>query len=174
MSGLIIQKRYLDIKENPLIFLMGPIRGAPLWQDEAIKIITEKDNKIFIASPRREINPAIEPYLLSGEEDYFKRQRAWERHYLDRARKAGAVLCWLPEEAQHDCKKAYGAMTRLEIGQMITHLAYDGSTRFCIGSEGKFSELNTILFDLSLDAPWIKLQPTLEATCFEALRIARS
>lgn len=44
--------------------------------------------------------------------------------------------------------------------------------RFCVGSDGKFSELHTIEYDLKLDAPDKKIFKTLEETCIEALRLA--
>lgn len=63
-------------------------------------------------------------------------------------------------------------MTRLEIGQFMTRYKYDKSTRFVVGSDDKFSEINTIKFDLSLDAPEKKINKTLEDTCKEALELA--
>ncbi len=171
MNNVIIPKTYVKDLDKPLIFLAGPIRGAPLWQDEAIKYLLSKNSNIIIASPRREARDSFVDSIIKGDETFFERQRAWERHYLDIASKSGVILFWLPQETQHDCKKSYGAMTRLELGQWITRYNLDNSIRFCIGSDGKFSELNTIAYDLKLDAPYKEIFSTLKETCDEALRL---
>ena len=64
-------------------------------------------------------------------------------------------------------------MTRLELGQWMTKYTYDPSIRFCVGSDGLFSELRTIAYDLQVDAPDKEIKKTLEETCVEALRLAR-
>jgi hypothetical protein len=172
MGKLIIPLTYVQELEAPLIFLAGPIRSAPNWQDKAIEILFSLEDNLVIASPRRGIRENIFQYVISGNENYFPRQRAWERHYLSIADKTGAILFWLPREAEHDCKKSYGAMTRIELGQWMTRYNYDRNVRFCVGSDGNFSELETIKYDLSLDAPDKKIIGTLEETCKEALRLA--
>ncbi|MBI1968458.1 hypothetical protein HYS49_00965, partial [Candidatus Woesearchaeota archaeon] len=111
------------------------------------------------------------------DKNFFPRQRAWERHYLDAAglpesESGGAVLFWLPGEAEHNCQKVYGAMTRIELGQWMTNYQHDKRVRFCVGSDGNFPELRTIAYDLQLDAPDKDVKKTLEETCAEALRLA--
>jgi hypothetical protein len=169
MAGLIIPKIYI---ENPgtLIFLAGPIRGAPNWQDKAAKMLLSKDPRLTIFSPRRGVRPEIEPFILKGDENYFERQRICERYYLKIAK---VRLFWLPGEIEHNCSKSYGAMTRLEFGQVMTNYKYNPSAEFCVGSDGNFSELGTIKVDLKIDAPNKKVIETLEETCEEALRLAK-
>ncbi|VVB82832.1 Nucleoside 2-deoxyribosyltransferase like protein [uncultured archaeon] len=173
MAKLIIPKTYIKDLDAPLIFLAGPIRSAPNWQDEAIKILFSLEPNLIIASPRRGIRDEISEYIVKGDENHFPRQRAWERHYLELASKKGAILFWLPGEEKHDCQKVYGAMTRIELGQWMTNYRHDNSVKFCVGSDGNFQELDTIKFDLSLDAPDKKIFKSLEETCAEALRLAR-
>ena len=172
MSKLIIPKTYLQALGAPLIFLAGPIGSAPNWQDEAIDFLFSQESNLVIASPRRGVGDKIAPYIATGDETYFPRERAWERHYLDIASKIGAILFWLPGEAEHDCNKVYGAMTRVEIGQWMTRYNLNNNVRFCVGSDGKFPELHTIEFDLRLDAPDKEIKKTLEETCTEAMRLA--
>src|SRR3989338_8562800 len=136
MAKLIIPKTYVQELGAPLIFLAGPIRSAPNWQDEAINLLFSQ-----------------EPYLVI-------------------ASKTGAILFWLPGEAEHDCQKVYGAMTRVEIGQWMTRYNFDKHVRFCVGSDGKFPELNIIEFDLKMDAYDKDIKKTLEETCSEAVRLA--
>lgn len=172
MGNIIIPKTYVRDIKNPLIFLAGPIRSAPNWQDEAIKFLFSKESNLTIASPRRGIREDIAPFIMKEDEDYFPRQRAWERHYLNIASKTGAILFWLPGELEHNCKKVYGAMTRVELGQWTTRYSFNNKLKLCIGSDGNFQELDTIKYDLSIDAPDKMIFNTLEETCEEALRLA--
>jgi hypothetical protein len=171
MGELIIPKIYVPNICNPLIFLAGPIKGAPNWQDEAIEILFSQNSDLTIVSPRRGVRDNVSKFIVNGNESFFSRQREWERHYLDIASKDGAILFWLPKEEEHDCQKAYGAMTRFELGQWITNYRHDNSLKFVIGSDGGFSELRTISYDLQLDAPDKEIYDTLERTCLGALKL---
>ena len=171
MKNIIIPKTRVENIDAPLIFLAGPVKGAPGWRDAAIEIILSQNKEIVVASPDAELKKSLRTHLLRGDED-FPRRRAWERHYLEVASKTGAIMFWLPEEVEHDCKKPYGSMTRIELGQWMTRYSYDRSVRLCFGSDGKFSELDIIKFDLSRDAPDKKIFGSLEETCREAVRIA--
>lgn len=176
MGNIILPKTYIPKIEPPLIFLAGPIRSAPLWQDEAMKMIFSLDPQVVIACPRREVCPELAHHVLRGDETYFPRQRAWEWQYLKRAatdKNGGAILFWLPGEAQHSCQKVYGAMTRLELGEWMTEYKHDPSVRFCVGSDGAFPELHTIAYDFGCNAPEKDIKKTLEETCQEAVRLAK-
>jgi hypothetical protein len=172
MGKVIIPKNYIQDIKSPLIFLAGPIKSAPNWQDKAINFLFSQNSDLVIASPRKGVKDEIALYIAQGDEDYFPRQRAWERHYLDVASKTGAILFWLPGETEHNCEKVYGAMTRVEIGQWMTNYKHNNSVHFCVGSDGKFPEIHTIDYDLQLDAPDKKIYSSLEETCAEAVRIA--
>jgi len=161
---IILPKTYVENVDKPLIFLAGPIRDARDWQEPAINYITSNDKEVIIANPRWDANEYIWNLTISGRTDYFKRQRAWERHYLEIASKKGAVLFWLAN--------APGLMTRLELGQLMTRYKYDNSTKFCVGSEKGFMDIETISYDLSEDAPTKKIFDTLEETCSEAIKLA--
>ena len=173
MGGVIIPKTFV-VADRSLIFLAGPIRGAPEWQEEAIDFIMSKKPETYVASPRREVRGNVSRYVLSGMDNHFLRQREWERYYLDVASQNGSIMFWLPGEENHSCSKSYGAMTRLELGQWMTNYRKDNSLRVVFGSDGKFSEIDTIKYDLSLDAPNKVIYPTLEETCSAALDLAYS
>lgn len=147
------------------------VRGAPNWQDEAIDFLFSKNKDLIIVSPRRGAREKIASYIFDGDNNYFSRQRAWERHYLDIASKNGVILFWLPGEENHDCNKVYGAMTRLELGQCMANYKNDNSIKFVVGSDGKFPELDTIRYDLILDAPKKEIYNSLEKTCLETLKL---
>ncbi len=164
MVELISPNSYSENIDKPLIFLAGPIRGAPKWHQEAIDYLSSKEDEIMIVSPHR-------PGGIKISSERFSRQREWELHYLDVASKMGAVMFWLPGEAEHYCNKSYGAMTRLELGEMIASYKTDRSLHFCIGTDGKFSEFDTIKVDMKEYAPYKKIFSSLEETCDEALII---
>ncbi len=171
MKKVIIPKTYVQDTKLPLIFLAGPIISAANWQDEAIGLLLSQNSDLVIASPRKGIRDKIAPYIAKGDENYFPRQRAWERYYLNIASRTGAILFWLPGEEEHNCEKVYGAMTRVEIGQWMTNYRHDNSVRFCIGSDGKFPELHIIEYDLQEEAPDKRIFSTLEETCSEAIQL---
>jgi hypothetical protein len=171
-NRLIIPKIYVKDINYPIIFLAGPIRSAPNWQDKAIKYIISKDPNIIIASPRRGIRDNISPYIITGDENYFPRQRAWERHYLDVATSNGAIMFWLPFEEEHNCNKVYGAMTRFELGLVLGWYKYNKEISFCIGTDNDFSEFDIMNYDLKLDAPLKEIQYSLEKTCDKAIELA--
>ena len=173
MGGLILPNTLVEKVDGPLIFLAGPILCAPNWQDEAVKKIIDKEPGFTVASPRGESREKLAKYVLSGKDDAFSRQRAWELHYLHLAAKTGAIMFWLPGEEKHSCNKVYGAMTRVEIGEWLIQYSYDNSVRLCIGTDGRFPEFSPIKHDINHYAPNKKIQTTLEDTCYEARRIAK-
>ena len=175
MRGLIIPKQKFEIPETqPLIFLAGPIGGAPKWHDEAVEILNDLEPDILIASPRWEISDKIKKLVIpDSSKESFPRARLFERYYLEKSQKNGAMMFWLPGEIEHKCSKSYGAMTRFELGQVSADYRNNPKTKFCVGTDGNFSEFRTIEADLHLDAPNKEIQRTLESTCLEALRIMR-
>src|SRR3989304_3083097 len=145
--GLIIPNTYTLKIEKPVIFLAGPIKGAPNWQEEAIDFLLSQNSDLWVASPRGEIRESLRSSLVPGNDSFFQRQRAWEKYYLGVASSYGAILFWLPGEVEHNCAKSYGAMTRKELGEWSTaHKFVGDSVHFCVGTDGKFSEVDTILF----------------------------
>jgi hypothetical protein len=172
MGGVIIPEAFIDKIDRPIIYLIGPIRGAPNWQDEAVNLLLSEEPELLVVSPRRGVRDSISKHVLSGKDDCFPRQRTWERHYIKKAMEIGSLLIWLPGEKEHRCEKSYGAMTRFELGQIFTHNIYR-PVSFVIGSDGKFSELDTIKYDLIQDAPSSYIVGSLEQTCFEAIKLAK-
>jgi len=160
---VILPKTYVENIEKPLIFLAGPIRDARDWQEPAINYITSNNKEVIIANPRWDASEYIWNLAISGKTGYFNRQRAWEMHYLDIAQHNGAVLFWLAD--------ALGLMTRLELGELMIEYKHDNSTKFCVGGEKKFSDIETIRYELSRYAPDKKIFETLEETCQEAIKL---
>jgi len=174
MAGVIIPKTYVKKINDPIIMLLGPIRGAPNWQDEAIDILFDIKPDLVVVTPRRGIRDSFVKYVLHGDEDYFERQRSWEIYYTEMAAeevgREGCAMFWLPEEVNHKCEKAYGAMSREEWGLMLGAYRHNKSMRFCVGTDGKFSEWRTHLLTLNTYAPDKEVFDSLEKTCEEAVR----
>src|SRR3989338_1466780 len=171
MSPIILPNNYYDCMDTPFIYLAGPIKSAPPWQDEAIRYILANDSGVMIATPQRILANDLTQNVIHRGEPRFHRQRAWERHYMDLAAKSGALLFWLPEEHEHDCEKAYGAVTRFELGIWLERICNAPELHVCIGTDGRFSEWHTYAYDFSQDAPNLRIFETLKATCKEALDI---
>jgi hypothetical protein len=162
---ILLPRTYIEKLEKPLIFLAGPIRYAQDWQEKAIDYLLSNDNGVIIANPRWDAGQRIKNLAINGESNYFKRQRVWERYYLKIASHTGAVLFWLAN--------APGFMTRFELGQISAEYKHNNSTRFCVGGEKGFIDIDTIRYDLSEDAPDKEIFDTLEETCSEAIKLAQ-
>lgn len=147
---------------GPLIFLLGPIQGAPNWQDGAIKIIHNKEPRINIASPKMEYLP---------QEFVYQEQVDWETHYLRQASIDGSIMAWLAKEAEHICDRAYAQTSRAELFEWkVWHQL--GAVRLVIGIEEGFSGEKYIQHRFSQDCPDIKIFNTLEQTCMQAIKEA--
>jgi len=169
-------KRYVSDIKDPLIFLLGPIRGAPEWQNNAIEILFSINPDLVIVTPTRHIKESLRKYLLPGIDNHFERQRAWEIHYTEMASEKketkGCAMFWLPKRVDYNVEKDYGAITREEWGLMLGNYRHDNSLRFCVGTDGGFSEWRTHLLTLNTYAPNKRVFESLKYTCREAVRIA--
>jgi len=108
---------------SPIIFLAGPIRNAPKWQEASIRQILATNLDIFVASPTRYLSSDLMGVVEKDDENYtlFERQRAWEQYYLKAAAMHGVVMFWLPKEAspKEVEDKVYAHITMMELGEWI-------------------------------------------------------
>ncbi len=160
---IIIAPEYVDV-EGPLIFLAGPIQGAPLWQESAMSQLDILAPNVHIASPRRrtEYNGEFTPAMYDEQVD-------WETFFLNRAANNGVVLVWCAKEAVHDCKRAYAQTTRAELFEWKVKHERDG-INLALGIEARYTGAKYIRRRFSQDCPKIQIQPSLEKTCIEAVR----
>ncbi len=151
---------------RPLIFLGGPIQGAPDWQKQAIAFISAEAPDIDIASPRR-------PTVTEGEfaEDEYMKQVNWEHEHLAMAAMRGVTLFWLAAEAEHVPGRSYAQTTRFELGEAVTAHRY-GGTSVVVGIEKGFTNARYLRFTIGKKAPSIPLCDTLEDTCRQAIALA--
>ncbi|HEX4611342.1 MAG TPA: nucleoside 2-deoxyribosyltransferase domain-containing protein [Urbifossiella sp.] len=144
--------------DGALVFLAGPIQGAPDWQAEAIQWFTEHTPTLAVASPRRPDR--------SREFDYAA-QVDWETHYLRRAAAWGVILFWLAREAEHISGRAYAQTSRFELAEWKVRHERDG-VRLVVGIEDGFSGARYIRHRLARDCPQVPLLSSLPAVCAAA------
>lgn len=150
--------------EATLIFLAGPIQGAPDWQARAIELIQAEAPEIWIASPRRE-------YLDGGF--VYEDQVDWEVAHIKRALRKGTVLFWLAAPVEQHPDRAYAQTTRIEIAECKVRHEYEGGN-VVIGIEEGFSGARYIRKRWGQDCPAIPILDSFEATCYKAIELARS
>lgn len=148
---------------TPLIFLAGPIQGAPDWQKEALAIL--RDRGADLASPRS----AKSNYT---EDDYMV-QVDWEHKHLERASKNGVVMFWLANEAEHIPGRSYAQTSRFELGWHFEK-ALRNECRLVVGIDTNFPNARYLRYTIeALSHGSIPITNTLIETCetaFAALK----
>ena len=100
---------------TPLIFLEGPVQGAPDWQSFVAMQLLARRTDVAVASPRR----------TSEDQKQFNNveQVSWEQIYIKRARESGAVGIWWAaqdlEDTSYPSRRAYAQTTRVEFGDAV-------------------------------------------------------
>jgi hypothetical protein len=155
MSRLVILPPEYPAISGPLVFLAGPIQGAPDWQGEAIRLLADHAPMLHIASPRR--NVAREAFEYAAQVD-------WETHHLRRAAREGVILFWLAREVIPTPGRAYAQTSRFELAEWKVRHERDGA-KLVVGIEEGFSGAKYIRHRLSQDCPGVPLCESLKETC---------
>lgn len=174
-DGDLGKRRFVNIPTSlPILFLAGPIRNAPQWHSDSIRIANDLDWSGFIASPARNLEAdlldLIEPD--NGEYNVFPKQRAWEQHYMYQAAERGCIMFWLCKELsiKQFPDKVYAHITMLELGKWIERRKLLHQTRLAIGTDGEFPELSTIEFEIKTELPGFVIQRSLRETVEAAFK----
>jgi hypothetical protein len=173
MATLITPPTYVEDTDTPIIFLAGPIRGAPDWQARAAAYLFDKDPSIIIANPRRS---GMDEYRHKHfPKEWFEEQVDWETAHLKMASEWGAILFWLAKETDHGCDRPFAQTTRYELGEWKGRLEADGlfHRTVALGIEEGFTGRRYIERRLSQDCPNLIIYHSLEETCDRALQIAQ-
>ena len=101
------EKNYGDKK---IVFLAGPIKGAPDWQAEAIKDLADLD--IYVANPRRE---NVQNFNLDL-------QVGWESKFLALA---DVIMFWIPPKDTDIAGRDYAQTTRFELAEWAAKTHYN-------------------------------------------------
>ena len=99
-----------DYSDKKIVFLAGPIKGAPNWQEEAIKDLSDLD--IYVANPRRE---NVKNFNLDL-------QIAWESRFLAAA---DLILFWIPPKEEDIAGREYAQTSRFELGEWAAKTNYN-------------------------------------------------
>lgn len=163
MSRVILPPHYPD-PAGPVVFLAGPIQGAPPWQVVAIRHLHELMPELHVANPRRD--------RTAGDVEYAA-QVDWETHHLRRAAAGGAILFWLAREQTHFCERAYAQTTRFELAEWKVRHERDG-TKLVVGIDDGFTGGRYIRRRLAQDCPAVPVCDSLRAACEAAVRLIGS
>lgn len=140
---------------GPVVFLAGPIQGAPLWQLDAAKLLRERMPDLHVANPRRD--------YLPGEFEYDA-QVDWETLLLRRAADNGVILFWLAKEEIHSCNRAYAQTTRFELAEWKVRHERDGA-KLVVGINAEFTGAKYIRRRFTQDCPAVPICASLPDTC---------
>lgn len=163
MSRVILPPHYPG-PVGPVVFLAGPIQGAPPWQAEAAKLLHELLPELHVANPRRGYAP--------GEFEYAA-QVDWETHHLRRAATDGVILFWLAKEETHFCARAYAQTTRFELAEWKVRHERDGA-KLVVGVDAGFTGAKYIRRRFAQDCPAVPVCDSLRAACEAAVRLIRA
>ncbi len=168
MEIKIHQPPYLESipETDKVIFLAGPIQGAPDWQAEVIDIFRSLPLSVptlRFANPRR-----------GGlDEDFnYRIQTRWERKHLFRSMKLGASLFWLAckdESLPYKTGRAYGQTTRFEMAMAYTRALTDKSVHISFGMEEGYKGSEKYYLDLA-DELSLPVHSSLEMVTLDAYR----
>lgn len=127
---------------EPLLFLAGPIQGAPDWQKYATNTIRglssayDIKSSLHIANPRRE--------YLDRKFDYYA-QVDWEKYHLKRAAQRGGILVWFAAQDHslpYEEGREYAKTTKDELTRVIGWLDYNPNINVVVGIEPGFKSIN--------------------------------
>ena len=158
---LLIQPSEVVETDGPVIFLAGPIQGAPDWQTTAAGFIHDADPSIIVASPRRDYPEGTFVY---------EKQVDWETHFLRTAGRTGVIAFWLAAQVEETPKRSYAQTTRFELGEWKKTHEYEG-TKLTVGIEEGFGNARYIRHRFSQDAPEVKIVDSLEETMRNAVEL---
>ncbi len=163
---------------RPLYFFGGPIKGGGDWQEPACEFFIRRNEEVGLAVPRRwSDNHPLLPYQAFGEDQAFKRQTLWERHYLARAALWGCVVFWLPCQSKTDPRtdgQPYGRDTYGELGRWSERMAKNPTLKVVIGAEPDFPGLDVISCNINEDVGYhFPIHSTLEETLEQAILRSR-
>ena len=101
--------------DEEVVFLAGPIQGAPDWQSDFATRIMERRPGLVIATPRAPID-------IQRDEFDFNAQVDWEDEHLWRAAKLGGIVFYFAAQDKalpYREGRAYAQTTRIELGKIL-------------------------------------------------------
>jgi hypothetical protein len=164
IERLLLQPPEIVEVDSPVIFLAGPIQGAPDWQTEASEIIHTLDSSIVVASPRKNYPEGTFVY---------EKQVDWETHYLRLAGRVGVIGFWLAAQTEETPGRAYAQTTRFELAEWKMKHELQNA-KLALGIEEGFGNARYIRRRFAQDCPTVPITDSLEAMCSNAVKLATS
>lgn len=158
---LVVQPPEIVDTPDNIIFLAGPIQGAPEWQSMAADLIHDIDKSVVVASPRKNYAPG---------EFVYPRQVDWETHFLRRAGRTGVVAFWLAAQTIETPGRAYAQTSRFELAEWKMKHELEGA-KLTVGIEEGFGNARYIRRRFNQDAPDVKIAESLETMCENAVEL---
>ncbi|MBQ7659959.1 MAG: hypothetical protein IJS26_04385 [Alphaproteobacteria bacterium] len=100
----------MDYSNKKIVFLAGPIKGAPNWQADAIKDLADLD--VYVANPRRE-------NVMNFNLDL---QINWESRFLAAA---DVIMFWIPPKETDVAGRDYAQTSRFELAEWMAKTHYN-------------------------------------------------
>ena len=147
--------------DGPIIFLAGPIQGAPDWQSKATSIIHDINPSITVASPRRDYPEGTFVH---------EKQVDWETYFLRKAGKTGVVAFWLAAQVEETPGRTYAQTSRFELAEWKMRHEYEGA-KLTIGIEDGFEDPRYIRRRFAQDCPDIIIANSLAGMCRKAVEL---
>ena len=160
---LVIQPPEIIDTTGPIIFLAGPIQGAPNWQPVAAGHIHDLDSSITVASPRKDYQEGTFVY---------EKQVDWETHFLRKAGKLGVIGFWLATQLEESPGRAYAQTTRFELAEWKMKHEFEGA-KITLGIEEGFGNARYIRRRFTQDCPDVNIADNLEEFCQNAVDLTR-
>ena len=126
---------YIDTPDDmPVVFLAGPVQGAPDYQTRFAGHLFTAHEGIVVASPRR--LPADQLRFNSDQ------QVAWEVASRERAYRFGVTAIWFAAQDLADDTypegRAYAQTTRIELGETVRQYMHVPESRFVVGFDPEY------------------------------------
>lgn len=165
--------------------LLGPIRNAPPWHEDAIDILArlameDKADIDLISCPKREADMTRTSIHVLNDLSLVtricSRQRDWEFETQERAVCRAGILFWFPKEGiKRFPDKVYGAISQVEFGYWLARARNNRHYEIAFGSDGVYNgELRTMLYDIEREAPWLlPMHTSLESLCAQSIEWAK-
>lgn len=147
--------------DGPVIFIAGPVQGAPNWQIQAASIIHDINPSIPVASPRK--------FYPEGTFVHEK-QVDWETYFLRKAGKTGVVAFWLAAQVEETPGRTYAQTSRFELAEWKMRHEYEGA-KLTIGIEDGFEDPRYIRRRFAQDCPEVLITDSLDAMCRNAVEL---
>lgn len=119
--------------DTPVVFLAGPVQGAPDWQSRFADILLEARPDIIVASPR--------PKRDDSAHFDADKQVAWEIANRSRAREFGVTAIWFAAQdftVPYPEGRSYAQTTRIELGETVGWLKAYPNLALVVGFDREY------------------------------------